>query len=210
MARLSFRSLMALIAVVGAGLAALRNADGLWAGMLLLVALGALGVAVMGALILRGKGRAWWGGFAFFSGGYLALTLGPWFGETFRSQLGTTHLLEYVHESVAGSSVATVDVSRADARSFLFRVETSDGAVHKRMVPNSASESAPVEDILASLVPANRWRAALPGAANHDAFLGAGHRLFSLLAGLSGGSVAVWFWRTRGRADAASVSRGRV
>ena len=41
--------------------------------------------------------------------------------------------------------------------------------------------------------------AALPGAANHDPFLKVGHCLFSLLAGLLGGTVALWFWARRER-----------
>ena len=40
-------------------------------------------------------------------------------------------------------------------------------------------------------------RSALPGAANYDQFLRIGHSLFALLAGLVGGTVAVWFWGRR-------------
>jgi hypothetical protein len=193
MRRFSIRSLIVLIVVFAVGLAALRNANELWAGMLLLVALAAVGVAVMGAVILRGKERDWWAGFAFFGGGYLALAIGPWLSDTFQPQLGTTHLLEYVHARVVSSSIATFDVSRADPSSVLFRVVTSDGAVTSRTVANSVYNSTSGEDLLASVAPANRWRSALPGAANRDQFLRVGHSLFALLAGLVGGTVGLWF-----------------
>jgi hypothetical protein len=57
MRRFSIRALMIFVFVSGIGLAALRNANDLWAGMMMLVALAAVGVAVMGAVILRGTAR---------------------------------------------------------------------------------------------------------------------------------------------------------
>src|SRR3954451_23074823 len=105
MRRLSIRSLMAFIVAAAVGLAALRNANELWAGMLLLVALAAVGFALMGAAILRGKERHWWAGFAFFGGAGLALTVGPWRGDTFRPQLGTTHLLDRLRQLMFASGL---------------------------------------------------------------------------------------------------------
>jgi hypothetical protein len=69
MRRFSIRSVMSFVIVSALGLAALRNADELWAGMVLLFAMGSVGVAVLGAVFLRGRERAWWAGFAFFAGG---------------------------------------------------------------------------------------------------------------------------------------------
>jgi hypothetical protein len=80
--RFSIRTLMVLVLVSAVGLAALRSAGDLWAGMLLLLALASVGVAVMGAFIMRGSERYWWVGFAFFSSGYLALAVGPWLSDT--------------------------------------------------------------------------------------------------------------------------------
>jgi hypothetical protein len=57
MRRFSIRTLMSAIVVSAIGLAALRNASDLWAGIMLLVALAAVGVAVLGAIILRGRDR---------------------------------------------------------------------------------------------------------------------------------------------------------
>ena len=56
----SIRTLMAFVLVSAIGLAALRNAGDLWAGMMMQVALTAVGVAVLGAVLLRGRERAWW------------------------------------------------------------------------------------------------------------------------------------------------------
>jgi drug/metabolite transporter (DMT)-like permease len=62
--------------------------------MLLLLALATLSTAVLGSVFLRGKERAWWIGFAFFGGVYLALVVGPWSSETFEPQLGARLLLD--------------------------------------------------------------------------------------------------------------------
>jgi hypothetical protein len=40
---------------------------------------------------------------------------------------------------------------------------------------------------------ADRWKSLLPGAANRQPFLLAGHSLFGVLAGLLGSLVAIWF-----------------
>ena len=68
MGRISIRASMAVVVFAAVGLAALRNASELWAGAMVLVALTAVGGAVLGAINLRGIERAWWQGFALFSG----------------------------------------------------------------------------------------------------------------------------------------------
>jgi hypothetical protein len=200
MRRFSIRSLMAFVVVSAVGLATLRNASDLWAGMMLLVDLAAVGVAVLGAILMRGRERAWWLGFAVFVGGYMAVAISP-----LQLQLSTTHLLDYVHARVVSSSIATFDVSRFDQSSVLYRIVTSDGGVNLKTVADSVVNSISAEDLLVSMVPANRWRSMFPGAANHDQFLRVGHSLFALLAGLVGGMVAVWFYGRRERPEAAAA-----
>ncbi len=90
MRRFSVRSLMAFIFACAIGLAALRNANDLWAGAMLFVALAAFAVAVLGAVILRGRERSCWLGFALFSGGYLTLTFGPGLSTEIRLPSGST------------------------------------------------------------------------------------------------------------------------
>jgi hypothetical protein len=197
MQRLSIRTLMAFVLVSAVGLAALRNASDLRAGMMMLVALAAVGVAVLGAIFLRSPQRVWWTGFAIFSGGYLVFALVPWLSL----QLGTTHVLDYVHAQVVSSSILTFEVSRFDQSSVVYRIVSPDGGVHVSMVADNVANSTTGSDFLASIAPVNRWRSALPGAANHDAFDRVGHSRFALLAGLVGGTIAVWFYARRVRSS---------
>jgi hypothetical protein len=194
MRRFSIRSLMAFVLVSAIELAALRNANELWARVTMMLAVALIGVAVLWAILLRGQERAWWSGFAVLGVAYLLVSLSP-----LRYRLGTTHLLEYIHAKVAESPIATFEVSRFDENSLLYRIVTTDGDVSERTVANSVYHSTPAEDLLISMTPANPWRSLLPGAANLDAFQRVGHALFALLAGLIGGSVAVWFYARRER-----------
>jgi hypothetical protein len=88
MRRISIRTLMACVFVSAVGLAALRNASGLWAWIMLFLALTVEGVALLGAALMRGRERAWWLGLAVFAGGYLVAALCP-----VRSELATTMAL---------------------------------------------------------------------------------------------------------------------
>ncbi len=200
MRRFSIRTLMALIAGCAVGVAALRNADELWARVMMMVTLGLLCVAGLWAILLRGRERACWLGFAVLGCAYLSASLSP-----LRSRLSTTHLLEYVHARVVSSSIATFEVSRVDQGSILFRVEMIDGTASSRTVSNTVYNSTRDQDIIATMEPANHWRAALPGAANHDQFQRIGHSLFALLTGLVGGTVTIWFWGRRGEGGAGSA-----
>jgi hypothetical protein len=107
MYRFRIRTLMAFVLVCAAGIAALRNANEWWASTLPLVALVAVGAGVLGAIILRGAEQYWWLGFALFSGSYLALAIGPWQSDTIQPQLGTTHLLNYLHAKLASPQLDT-------------------------------------------------------------------------------------------------------
>src|SRR3954469_14194500 len=64
--RLSLSGLMALVLVLAIGVAALRDASETWAGVVLLLTLGLLGVSVFGVIYRREARRAWWLGFAQF------------------------------------------------------------------------------------------------------------------------------------------------
>ena len=188
--RMSIRTLVASIVGTAIGLVALRNANDRWAKMMFTAALVSAGVAALGACFLQAKERARWTGEAIFSGGYLILALTPWIS----SSLGTTHLFDYIHAKVVASTVAHFEMSRFDQDTSSFRIVSSDGAIHDRKVPNGVVRSAPAERLLASIEPANRWRSALPGAANRKQFQRVGHSLFSLLAGPLGGTVGIWFY----------------
>jgi hypothetical protein len=205
---------MAFVLVFAVGLTALRNASDLWAGMMLLVALAGVGIAVLGAVILRGRERHWWTGFAFFGGGYLALTSGPWLSDTFQPLLGTTHLLSYVHEQVVARAergnyrVALIQYQRA-RRQLLnaeqrTRVPNEPTFVDLRNNLDSAWQDVRKAASGLPRPPINGWLSLLPGATNLEEFQRVGHALFTLLAGLLGGMIAGWFSARRERAEEAA------
>ena len=187
MGRVSIRSLMAFVVVFAVGLAALRNANEIWAGLMLVLAVAAFGVAVVGMLIMRGRERAWWLGFAVFCGGYLLTALSP-----MSSQITTTHVLESIQRKAVGFTVVNFEVSRVDQSSLEYRVVFADGVGVKR-VPDNVANSTDTLDLFATMAPANRWRTALPGTANHDQFLRVGHCVFRRWRACSGGRLARGF-----------------
>jgi hypothetical protein len=192
MRRFSIRTLMAFVLVSAIGLAALRNANELWAGALLLVALAAAGAAVLGAIFLRGREQAWWAGFALFSGGYLVAAICP-----VQSPLATTQMLIYIHPVVTSSETGPPVYpifwrQRAQALAKIERLKAEG-----RGPADAALDSA--MKLLANL------NTQLAGTPNQDEFIRVGHSLLSLLAGLVGGMVARWFCARRERAEARSV-----
>jgi hypothetical protein len=234
MRRISVRSLMAVVLISAIGLAALRNASSLWAGIILLLDMVALGGAVLGAAIMRGREQAWWLGFAVFGAGYLIAA-----SSSLGTELPTTQMLCYVHSQVIASPKNDVAIRQLiSLRQSLFILKQK--IMHDREVSRmeTGSDHANVDSLLASRAlldrkiasvesrvrrasvravststddttafdefsgpPANRWRAMLPGAANLDAFLATGQRIFALLAGLVGGTVATWFYNRRQRRE---------
>ena len=196
MRRFSILSIMAFIVVAAIGLAALRNANDLWAGMLLLLALAAVAIAMMGAVILRGGERYWWAGFAFFGGGYLAVAVGPWLSDTFQPQLGTTQVLRHAHDRMMAFASPTLDDAElADLRKR--RLELRSVFLQVRGRKESDPSLIATKRALAKV---DQQLAAADAVPPFDQFRRVGHSLFTLLAGLLGGTVAVWFYMRRERA----------
>jgi hypothetical protein len=203
--RFSIRDLMGFIVVSAIGLAALRNANELWAGGLLLLVLAAVGVAVMGAVILRGKERYWWAGFAFFAACYLVLAIGPWLNSWYASRIGTTHLLNQLRHRMFASDVEAL--SDSEAESLLQEVQLLEAQqAQARRVARNRNDAAIVS--LTKRLQATRVKltANQNAGPRREEFQEMGHSLFALLAGLVGGTVAVWFYvrRERGGIDAES------
>lgn len=90
--RVSIGGLMGIVLIAAIGLAALRNANQTWAGVILLLTCGVLTFAIIGVVCRRQAERAWWLGFALFGWGYLALAAG-WLLSHW-SHLPTVPLLE--------------------------------------------------------------------------------------------------------------------
>jgi hypothetical protein len=212
--------MMGLVLVAAVGLAALRNANEAWAGVMVLLTLGALGVSVLGVVHREGEERAWWLGFALFEGGYALLAFGPWFADEVGPALGTTQLLNYVHTQAIMSPVpqrATLATLLSDYQNSLARYQRVQRLVRSAKDPALVRATNQVELLASKLQalqgyappgapsgtsgpaqpPANRLLVLLPGAGNYEQFLRVGHCVFALAAGLLGATVSRWFRRTR-------------
>jgi hypothetical protein len=194
MRRISIRTLMVVVIMSAIFLAALRNADDTWATPTTFLAVACIGLGVVWARALHGRERAWWFGFAAVGGAYLAVSLSP-----LKHGLFMTHLLDFVHARVCVSTIRLYGTNWSDRDTVSFMVAYADGAVRNIDVPTSVVNSKSTDDLLATFEPAiNRWRSALPGAVNRGSFQRVGQNLFSLLAGLIGGTAFAWFYGTRG------------
>jgi hypothetical protein len=196
MRHFSIRNLMACVLVSAVGLAALRNASDLWAGMMLLIALAAVGVAVLGAVILRGWDRHWWAGFAFFGGGYLVLTLAPGFSTEVGPRLVTAMALDHLY-----SQFLAVSTEGRLPQILRWQHATALAQVDQLRAANRGPGDRELDSALRILI---NLESQLRGAADQRDFIRVGHALFALLAGLVGGTVAVWFYARRDRAEAAA------
>jgi hypothetical protein len=180
---------MAFVVLSAVGLAALRNADDVWSGLTFQAALAVVGGAALGAIFVNGEERAWWVGFAFFGGGYLALTFGPWVSDTFRLQLGTTHLIGQLRGLMFASEEQALLLEMQQIEAELANVRAATGSTPDGTVARSMTRN--LRALQAQL--AARKNAAL----RNGPFQRVGHCLFACLSGLVGGTVAVRFWRKR-------------
>lgn len=209
MRRVSVAGLMGFVLASAVALAALRNANELWAGVLLLLATALVGVAVLGLIQGRGSDRAWWLGYAVFSGGYLALVFGPGFSGSIGSKLGTTQALAYVHSLTSTTSeqlTPALQNLQAQRAALIGRVEAVRRIGRSSNDPALSALKRRVSDVDEQIGEAtgagpgspNWWRTVVPGAANYVPFLQVGHALFALVAGWIGAMISCRFRRRRG------------
>ena len=191
MRRVSIRTLMAFIVVTAVGLAALRGASEQWAQAMLMTALCAVGVAVIGAILMAGRERAWWIGFAVFAGGYLYLSAGPWAGDSFRHELITTHWIGQLRNRMFPTNVEYLLGEKQELEAELAKLRPSTPNI--KYDPVVATLTHNLRSIEAQLT-ASRNRGL-----RYDHFQRVGHSLCALLAGLVGGTIAVGFWGRRER-----------
>lgn len=169
MRRFRIRSLMGLVVVVAVGFCALRFANDLWAGCLMMATPLLLGVVLIGGVCGDRTRRPARLGFAILGGAYFATTL---FGlnEGNLARLPTSALLMKVHLEVAGAPSSVIA-----------------GTGNLRFVQGINQN--------VTVVDRSRWLAIMPGAASFDSFQDVGHCLFALMAGGIGAIVACQFAR---------------
>jgi hypothetical protein len=175
--RFSIAGLMGLVVVVAVGVAALRFATELWAGILLLMTLVVLGAAVLAFHERTGAKRAWWRGFALFGWGYVVLAMGPWASEAVAPHLPTTAGLDVLHARMHPGGAEGGQARRLweDAlRNYIAAVDTPS------RTPWAVAFS-PDGKLVVSAAP--------PGPAP-EPFRRVGHCLWALLAACVGGIVA--------------------
>lgn len=227
MRRFSIVGMMGFVFVCSVCLAALRNANELWAGMLFLLTFTMLGISILGIIYLKGEDRAWWLGFFLFGGGYTLLAFGPWFSERVGPNLGTTHAVNFVYCKVTGCLFAPGTVS-SDVEKLKAEYQASTGKLdnlQRRIRNNSDPTIKAAQRRVASLAtelnhvmgypivtpasssisptktPPTRLQALLPGAAAHVPFLKVGHCVSALSAGFLGSIVSCHYFTRRERAS---------
>jgi hypothetical protein len=169
MRRFSIRSLMVVAVAAAVGLAALRDANGWWAGTMLLVALVVTWNAVLRAGALRDKDKYRQVGFALACVAYLMVALGP-----LQPSLGTTRLLNHLYAYMHPPPPVGMLSSRG--------VNYAPGA-KPVVVTRPVGARLKMSTVI---IPSN-------------AFLRVGHCLFALLAGLAGCLAAGWVNARRDR-----------
>ena len=190
MRRFSIRKAMVLVAMVAAGLAALKNASDAWAGAMLLFALVAVGAAIVGAVMMRGRERAWWAAFAFFAGGYLVLTVAPGLSADVGQGLVTSKLLDFLHSAYFASR------SRETLPETLWWQHTrARGEVNRLRAENRQPGDQALDSAMRTL---ESLETRVQDAADKRDFMREGHSLFALLTGLVGGLVGTAFYERRG------------
>jgi hypothetical protein len=95
--RFSIGNLLAVIAILGVALAAMRNPSYLWANATFTVALAAIVAAVVNVVVGRGARRAYWLGFALFGGTYLAICSIPLLRDTVCPHLVTEAVFDMIY-----------------------------------------------------------------------------------------------------------------
>jgi hypothetical protein len=200
MRRFSIRTAMALVLVSGVGLAALRNANDFWVGIIFSTALYAVGAAVLGAVFLKGHARAWWLGFSLFGGCYLAFTYAPGVADTLKPHLATSWLLNRIYLQVYEPAArADLEIPKLQAE----RAATKRAMAKLRQSPQLTPTDPAVMELRQNFSALNRRIAFLTNRTAPDEFYRVGHALFAILAGFIGGLTAVWFYERRLRDESA-------
>lgn len=179
--RASILGLMCVVLFIAVGVAALREANDLWASCLFTLTLVVLGLACLGAAFRRGYRRAYYAGFAASGFGYLFLCYAPWAASEVRPHLATEKLLEF-----GGNRRFPAPDSNSRYLTLKF--------VESRVAAMSPGQTADYDgDGLNDVVFTGGRGRFVPSAGSSEGFKRVGHCLFALVAALVGGIAARYF-----------------
>ncbi len=195
--RVSIAGLMAVVLFCGIGIAAVRSASPLWAGVVVTATLGVMASAILGAIFRQGERRAFWVGFALFGWGYLTLAFGPWFATEVKPLLATSIGIDALHARLHPMSSWTTDlvisgtggvpsnVWPAIAAPIQVQGNVQVNGSGALMLPGSNLSSTQPNGLYTWLI-----TGAPPVGPNQEEFRRIGHCLFALLAAVVGGIIA--------------------
>jgi hypothetical protein len=98
MRRVSIRSVMAFIIVVGISLAAIRIGSAPWSGAMFSITFFTMVCSLLGVALTRGLRRVYWSGFAALGWSYLLLMYAPWLDRKVGPFLLAPQLFPYLAE----------------------------------------------------------------------------------------------------------------
>jgi hypothetical protein len=202
--RRSIAALMALVVLIAVGMAGLSRPSRLWAAVLFSGVTAALTVALLVALLGRGRTRAFWTGFAVGGWVYLTLQYGPWFETQVGPYTLPTAMLDVLYPLVAppaptGTTTTVVTSGGMPIGGSGGYGNNSTSAMMAMMMGRTTMRVAPPSP------PPSPWAAwtevdtnqGWPGTATPAAFYWVGHSLFALLAALAGAVIARRIVRAR-------------
>jgi hypothetical protein len=183
--RVSIAGLMAVVVFVAVGVAALRQASEIWAGILFALTLVMIGFAMLRAAYRTGPARASWAGFALFGSGYLAVVFLP--GSESRPPLGTTLALGWLHgKLVPRQQTMTYTAFRPGGLVKLSPVQTAGTNLDWPQSALAASDGSMIVTGSQLVIQSALWTP------NQQDLQQVGHCLLALLVGIVGGLVGRW------------------
>ncbi len=206
---------MLYVSFIAVGLAALRNANDLWAGVMLMLTLIALCTYLLAMLQRKGSDRFWSAGFVVFAAVYFVAVFGPF--PELKSTLGTTQLIDYVRSEIVyplGQDAVALAELEARYQQSLRYAEYFRKAGNLQRLTEANKECDIYRWILieknsklvsGTLPPAfearRRIRQFIPGAMHENSFRTIAHCLFALLAGLIGAFISLRMYQDLDRSS---------
>ena len=178
--RTSIAGLLGVILYFAISMAALRSASSLWAGFVLVAAVGLILFAILNVVLRHGPRRTFWGGYAVFSASYLGVSL-------LALPLPTTWLLERLEPMMCLPTAERVAIPRNR-----FDQSFSEWAKAHPDMHNFTIEPIENVNVLVTYTVSTKAR-----------FVQIGHGLFSVIFGVAGGLILGWVRSAREQSNTA-------